>query len=69
MLATKQNHAMQNRWLTTGLMAVTAAIAVVLICERLERHPVIPLHDGQVLIRDGAVVIEESGEMRQVRDR
>ncbi|MBA3314575.1 MAG: hypothetical protein H0T47_14975 [Planctomycetaceae bacterium] len=63
MLATRN-----DRLLTMGLTAVTAAIATILVCERFERHPVVPLHNGQVSLLNGSVVIEEASESSLFRN-
>jgi hypothetical protein len=49
--------------LTLSFVAVTITLATVLICQRFEQQQVIPLHSGHVLIRNGAVVIEDSGSV------
>jgi hypothetical protein len=47
-----------NRLLTLSLGAIALGMGVLLFCEHFTQVPVIPLHNGHVLVRDGVVVIE-----------
>jgi hypothetical protein len=46
-----------GRLMTLALMAIGLAMGAVLLCEQLHPVPIIPLHNGQVQLRNGAVVI------------
>jgi hypothetical protein len=54
-------HSARNgRLLTLSLGAIALAMGVLLACEQYQQVPVIPLHDGRVLVHNGEVVIENA---------
>lgn len=50
-----------SRLMSLSLTAVAVAMGVLIVCERFQQVPVIPLRDGRVILRDGSVLIQNAG--------
>lgn len=50
-----------SRLMSLSLTAVALAMGVLLVCERVQQVPVIPLRDGRVIVQDGLVLIQNAG--------
>ena len=54
-------HSTRNgRLLTLSLGSIALAMGVLLACEQFQQVPVIPLHNGRVIVHNGDVVIEHA---------